>query len=178
MRKEDSFYLGHISRPHGYKGEVIAVFDTDQAQKYSRLESVFVELHGELVPFFLEDITQNSKGHFIIRFEGFTTEEQAQEVVGRELFLPLDLLPPLEGKSFYFHEVIGFKMIDINHGELGKCTEVIVIDQSAQPLFQIQGKEIEVFVPAIDEFIVEIKREQQEIILDCPSGLVELYLPK
>jgi len=173
LLKEDCFYLGHISRAHGYKGEVIAVFDTDQPQRYSELESVFVERHGELVPFFLDEISQNSKGHFIILFEGFETEEQAREVVDSELYLPLEALPPLEGKSFYFHEVIGFKMYDEQYGYLGNCKEVI--DQSAQPVFRILKGQKEILVPAVDEFIVEINREKQEIHLQTPEGLIDLY---
>ena len=52
MRIEDCFQLGHISRLHGFKGEVVAVFDTDRPEAYENLESVFLEDRGELIPFF------------------------------------------------------------------------------------------------------------------------------
>ena len=130
MRKEDCYQLGHISRLHGYKGEVVAFFDTDQPQNYYELESVFVDVRGELVPFFIEEIATNSKGHFIIRFEDVSPEE-AENLVGHELYLPLNFLPPLDGKKFYFHEVVDFEMKDDKLGSIGKCAEVI--DSSSQP---------------------------------------------
>lgn len=172
MRKEDCYQLGHISRLHGYKGEVVAFFDTDQPQNYYELESVFVDVRGELVPFFIEEIATNSKGHFIIRFEDVTPED-AEAMVGYELFLPLSFLPPLDGKKFYFHEVVDFDMIDAELGNIGKCAEVI--DSSSQPIFKILDGEKEILVPAVDNFIEAIDRQKKEIHLNCPPGLIDLY---
>jgi 16S rRNA processing protein RimM len=174
LRKENCFLLGHISRKHGYKGEVIAVFDTDRASDYENLESVFLEVQGELVPFFIEALARNSKGHFIIQFEEIEDGEQAEKLLGRELYLPEQVLPPLSGKKFYFHEVEGFSMIDTRLGNIGLCKGVL--ERSSQPIFIIDhpsGKEV--LIPAVDEFILEIKRSEKQILLDCPEGLVEVY---
>ena len=164
--------LGHISRKHGYKGEVVAVFDTDQPERYEKLESVFVEVHAELVPFFIEEIAQNSRGHFILRFED-VDEKEAERFIERQLWLPLDLLPKLTGKNFYFHEVIDFKVIDKSTGPVGICLEVL--DRTAQPIFRIMDDDTEVLVPAVDEFIEEIDRENKIIWLNTPEGLLDLY---
>ncbi len=173
MQKADCFQLGFISRLHGVKGELVAVFDTDQPQRYKNLESVFVDIRGELVPFFIEEIAQNSKGHFIVRLEDVDSEE-AQTLVDRELFLPLELLPPLSGKSFYYHEVVGFAMEDLENGALGHCTKIL--ENGAQPVFFIEGlKGEEILVPAVDAFIEKIDREQRQIILSLPPGLLDLY---
>ncbi len=172
MRKEDCFLLGHITRPHGYKGELVAVFDTDQPERYKELESVFVEDHGELVPFFISKLDQNSKGHFILQFEDIELYDSIQ-LVGKNLWLPLSLLPPLSGKKFYYHEVIGFSVSDQREGPLGTCEGII--DNTPQPLFQILSEGREILVPAIDEFIVEIDRSNQSLILKCPEGLVDLF---
>lgn len=174
MRKEDCFYLGHISRKHGYKGEVIAVFDTDQNENYRNLESILVDHHNELVPFFIEESAQNSKGHFIFRFEDVDTDEDATALIGKELYLPIEILPKLSGKAFYFHEVVDFEVIDKAHGTIGKC--IGINDQSAQPLFQIKKEEIDILIPAVDEFIESIDREKKQIHLNCPEGLIDIYL--
>lgn len=175
MRKENCFLLGHISRKHGYKGELIAALDTDRASDYENLESVFLEIQGELVPFFIEALARNSKGHFILQFEEIEDGEQAEKFIGREIYLPMEVLPTLEGKKFYYHEVIDFEMIDTTLGSIGTCLNVL--DNSSQAIFLIQhpsGKEI--LVPAVDEFILEINREKKQISLECPEGLVDVYL--
>jgi len=173
MQIEDCFQLGHISRLHGFKGEIIAVFDTDRPEAYETLESVFLEDRGELIPFFIEGLSRNSKGHFILKFEEVDEESIAQKMVGKEIWLPLEALPKLEGKSFYFHEVIGFKML--HQDELiGHC--MAVLDNSAQALFKVlDANEKEILIPAIDQFIDRIDREAGEIHLLLPEGLLELY---
>ena len=172
MRKEDCYQLGHISRLHGYKGEVVAFFDTDQPQNYYELESVFADIRGELVPFFIEELATNSKGHFILRLEDVDPEE-AERLVGSELYLPLTFLPALDGKKFYFHEVVGFTMIDSEVGPFGTCQEVM--DSSAQPLFKVLDGDKEILIPAVDDFIDRIDRDKKEIHMHCPPGLIELY---
>ena len=52
MRKEDCYFLGKITRRHGLAGNVILKLDTDQPELYNKLESIFVEINGLLVPFF------------------------------------------------------------------------------------------------------------------------------
>jgi 16S rRNA processing protein RimM len=174
MRKEDCFFLGHISRKHGYKGEIIAVFDTDQNEKYRDLESILLLVQDELIPFFIEELAQNSKGHFILRLEDVESQEDAEALIGREIYLPLEVLPPLSGKAFYFHEVIGFEMVDHEKGSIGHC--VSVNDQSNQPIFHIQNGSIEILIPAVDDFIDSINREEKKIFLRAPEGLIDIYL--
>lgn len=176
MRKEDCFYLGHVSRSHGLKGEVVAVFDTDRPEAYIELESVFVDKRGELIPFFIDEITTNSKGHFILRFEEMGPQE-SEDLVGSELYLPLNLLPPLSGKAFYFHEVIGFSVSDKKQGQIGICIKMM--ENGAQPLFVIKNPAgDEILAPAVDDFILAIDRAKKNIELDLPEGLLELYQSK
>lgn len=174
MRKEDCFYLGHISRKHGLKGEIIAFFDTDRKENYTNLESILLLIHDELVPFFIEESAQNSKGHFILKLEDVATLEEAESLIGRELYLPLSILPKLSGKAFYFHEVIGFTVYDSEFGEVGICKDVQ--DHTAQPIFLIKRNTSDILVPAVDQFIESIDRENQKILLNCPPGLIELYI--
>lgn len=171
MRLEDCFQLGHISRIHGYKGSVVAFFDTDRPEAYTALESVFLEDRGELIPFFIEDLAQNSKGHFILKFEEVDDESSALNLVGSELWLPLSVLPPLEGKSFYYHEIVGFELWE-KEQKLGICKSVL--DSSAQPLLVMDYQGREVLIPAIDEFIVSIDRDAQRMNLSLPEGLLSI----
>ena len=56
MQKEDCYFLGRIIRKHGLSGNLILKLDTDQPEIYKKLESIFVEINGLLVPFFIEKI--------------------------------------------------------------------------------------------------------------------------
>jgi len=174
MRKEDCFYLGKIAKKFSYKGEVLAWLDTDEPELYENLESVFVEIHKHLVPFFIQSSSLHKNDFLRVRFEDIDNEDDADGIMGCDIYLPLDQLPKLEGDKFYFHEVIGFTAEDQRLGEIG--TIVGINDSSAQPLFEIKKGEIEILIPMIDHFIVKVDRDNKKIILDTPDGLIDLYL--
>jgi 16S rRNA processing protein RimM len=174
MRKEDCFYLGKIVRKHSFKGEVVVKLDTDEPELYQNLESVFVALGNNLVPFFIEESLLQKGNQLRIRFEDVDSEEDAEAILGSELYLPLEFLPKLKGNKFYFHEIIGFDIEDVNHGYVGVVQGVN--DSSAQPLFEINANGTEVFIPMIDDFIKKVDRENNKIIVETPEGLIDLYL--
>ena len=174
MRKEDCFYLGKIAKKFSFKGEVLIYLDTDEPELYENMESVFVEFNKNLVPFFIENSNLH-KGDFLrVKFEDVDNEADADEIIGCEIYLPLNMLPKLEGNKFYFHEVIGFEIEDQRLGVFGKI--VSINDTSAQALFEVVNGSVEILVPMIDQFLVKIDRENKKVVMDLPEGLVEMYL--
>lgn len=174
MRKEDCFYLGKIAKKFSFKGEVLIYLDTDEPELYEDMESIFVEFNKNLIPFFIENSSLHKNDFLRVKFEDVDNEEQANEIIGSEVYLPISMLPKLEGNKFYFHEVIGFEIEDKRLGIFGKI--VSINDSSAQPLFEVVNGSVEILVPMIDQFLVKIDRENKKVIMDLPEGLVEMYL--
>lgn len=174
MRKEDCFYLGKIVSRHGYKGDLLAKLDTDQPEAYEKLESVFVSLGNALVPFFIRQSRLHKSRLLRLSFEDMASEEATAQLLGKELYLPLQLLPPLEGNKFYFHEVIGYSLEDEHFGNVGVV--IAVNDQSSQAILVADKEGKEVLIPINDEFIKEVDRKNQSIRIRTPEGLIELYL--
>ena len=174
MRKEDCFYLGKIAKKFSFKGEVLVYLDTDEPELYENMESVFVEFNKNLVPFFIENSSLHKNDFLRVQFEDVDTEEEADSILNCDVYLPLSMLPKLSGNKFYFHEVIGFEIEDKRLGVFGKI--VSINDTTAQPLFEVLNGEVEMLIPMIDHFLVEIDRENKKVVMDLPEGLVEMYL--
>ncbi|CAM1351234.1 Ribosome maturation factor RimM [Tenacibaculum halocynthiae] len=174
MQKEECFYLGKIVKKHSFKGEVVIKLDTDEPELYRNLESVFVDLGNNLIPFFIEKSSLSKSTMFRVKFEDVNTEQDADAIMRAGIYLPLNLLPKLTGNKFYYHEVIGFTVIDTNFGEVGEIQSIN--DTSAQPLFEIDRDGNEVFIPMIDDFIKKIDRDNKIIEVTTPEGLIDLYL--
>lgn len=171
---DDFFYLGVITKPFGYKGQLTIYLDTDEPEKYRSLDAVFIEIGGEKLPYMIEDIQLKSDNNqAVVKFQDVDGEE-AKTLVKCNLYLPLSILPPLEGNKFYFHEVIGFTVIDKEKGEIGKCTDFI--DISHQPIMQIDFNGKEILIPAIDEVFETVDRENKTIHITAPDGLIDIYL--
>ena len=172
MTKAECYNLGRITKAWGYKGQVVLFLDVDTPEDYLGLDSAFVEVKGKLVPYFFH--VDNLNGNkAVITFEDLTAE-QSIALVGHEVYLPLTLLPKLEGNKFYFHEVVGFSVIDEQKGDIG--TLASVIDHPAQPLFQVMKNGIEILIPVIDPVIKRVDREHKTLYIEAPNGLIDLYL--
>lgn len=173
MKKEDCFYLGKIVKKYSFKGELLAKLDTDEPELYANLDAIFVDLRGNLVPFLVEASQLHKSDLLRLKFEDVDTEADADALLKTELYLPLDLLPQLEGNKFYFHEVIGFTIIDKQFGQVGIIRGIN--DSTAQALFEVDRDGLEILIPMNDEFIVKVDRKQKIIEVDTPEGLIELY---
>ena len=174
MTKEECFYLGKVVRKYSFKGEVLAKLDTDEPEMYTEMESVFVDYNPNLVPFFIERSQLHKSTLLRIKFEDVNNEEDADELIGADLYLPLSLLPALEGDKFYFHEIIGFTAIDKRFGSIGKITGIN--DTTAQALFEIDRNGQEILIPMNDDFIKKLDRVHKNIHLEVPEGLIDIYL--
>jgi 16S rRNA processing protein RimM len=172
MDFESCYQLGYVLKTHGLKGELVAVIDADNPQEYSEMESVFVEVNKKLVPFFIDRIQLNGS-KAIIKLEEVDAIEQAKEFKGARIFLPLEVLPELE-EGYYYHELIGFKVIDSKEGELGEISGVF--DSGSQDLIAMQYQEKEVLIPLTDEVVTSVDKSSKTIFTTLPDGLLDIYL--
>ena len=173
MRKEDCYLLGKITRRHGLAGNVILKLDTDQPELYNKLESIFVEINGLLVPFFIDRTSWSKNDALNIAFKN-SSETLVDQSLGKSVYLPLATLPKLSGKQFYYHEIIGFDILDENDHECGVIRSVN--DQTAQNYFvtNLDGKEV--VIPIIKDWILEVNREERFIKMQLPEGLIDVFL--
>lgn len=171
--KDEFFYLGTLTRPFGLKGELCAFFDTDNPERYTQFDALFLDLDGEKIPYTVEHIAYRGNNQFVIKFDGIGPNE-CREFAQVELYLPLSQLPPLDGNRFYFHEVIGFTVIDERLGEIGTCQDFLEV--SNNPIMQVNHNGTEILIPASQQFVTQVDRENRILHVSTPEGLVEIYL--
>ena len=177
MKKEDAYYLGKIVKKYGIKGELLAKIDTDEPETYEGMESVFLDIKGKLIPFFLNKSSLHKATTLRLDFEDINNIEDADTLIGKSIYLPLKSLPELTGNKFYFHEVIGYDAVDKKLGYIG--TIQAVNDQAPQAFFIIKDQQNnEILIPVSDRFIDKVDRENKAIVFATPDGLVDIYRSK
>ncbi|MCL4857472.1 MAG: 16S rRNA processing protein RimM [Flavobacteriales bacterium] len=178
MNIEECFYLGYTSKVHGKQGELIAKLDVDNPNKYNKLESVLVRLNkndNSLIPFFITQAQVLNNGTIKLKIDDINDVAQAELLVGKELFLPLNKLPKLTGNKFYYHEVIGFQVIDTVKGNIGEIFNVLDFPQQA--VLEIKNaQEKEILIPITDQIIKTVDRAEKKITIEAPEGLIDIYL--
>ncbi|MEL7002875.1 MAG: ribosome maturation factor RimM [Bacteroidota bacterium] len=174
MLIDECFQLGYVIKNHGLKGEVNIYLDVDYPQDYSDLESVYVDINDKLIPFFIQKI-QIRGAKAVVKFEDVDHVEEAEALRAKHLYLPLDFLPELEENQFYYHQIIGYKVVDSKVGNVGEVANVN--NSSKQDLLVVVNKDDkEILIPLNDDIIVGIDHNEQMLLCDLPDGLLSVYL--
>ena len=172
MRKEDCFFLGTVVAKYSFNGEVLIKLDTDEPQQYLSLASFLLEQKTGLVPYFTTAVKLHKTRLLRVSIEEVDSEHQANELIGKSVYLPLDQLPSLNDDQFYYHEIIGFEIVDTTLGSVGKI--INVNDSSSQVLLEVDHMNKKVLIPLVDELIHKIDKEKKQLHLSIPNGLFNL----
>lgn len=173
MQLDECFEIGFIRKPHGLKGALSIQLDVDDPEKYSNMESVIVKVGDNLIPFFISSFQiHENKG--ILELEDINTVEEALQLKSCSLLLPIDLLPKLEEGQFYYHDIIGYSIVDKSAGKLGHVQNVYT--GGNQDLIVMKYKEKEVLIPVSNEIVGEADHEKRELVVLLPDGLLDIYL--
>jgi 16S rRNA processing protein RimM len=171
MTKDDLFYFGYVSGKHGLGNAVKVKADVDDLSHYKNIQAIVAEVNKALVPFPVSEVRIINKQELILTIaEGF----DSSAMLSTSLYLPLQQLPKLNEKQFYYHEVIGFEVIDEYKGNIGKIDKVLEFPH--QQIFSIMKERTEILIPIIDEFIVAVDKKNKTIRVKAPDGLIDLYL--
>ncbi|MEZ5173519.1 MAG: ribosome maturation factor RimM [Bacteroidia bacterium] len=173
MKHEACFQIGTIIKKAGHDGKLNLQLDCDDPEQYINTESVFLDIHGKLVPFFVEQfrILNSQTAH--LKLEDVDDAETSANLIGCDVFLPLELLPPLEGTSFYYHEVIGFAVKrKSDEGEIGRIASVF--EHGMNDLFILDSPNGEILIPIAEDWIVEVNRDEKFILMDLPEGIEQV----
>jgi 16S rRNA processing protein RimM len=173
MNKKDGFILGKLTKPFRYSGELILLMDVDDAGPYRKLELIWLELRKQLVPYSIIKLKPH-KDRFVVQLEGVTTEDGARELSGKDIYLPIIQLPKLTGNVFYFHEVPGWTVVDLESGvELGEVKRVL--DHGPYPMLEVEARGADLILPLPDNFKIEVDRESKILKVEVPEGLVDVF---
>ncbi|WP_226389968.1 ribosome maturation factor RimM [Penaeicola halotolerans] len=173
MNKEACFQLGYVAKIHGIHGEVSIVLDVDNPEYYQNLESVFVEFNSRLVPFFIEYMVLQER-RALVKFEDFDSVDQAEQLEGCVLYLPVQMLPELGPDKYYYHELSGYAIQDAHLGGLG--TVANIYEMPSQVLIGMEYFGKEVLIPINDAIVTKVDKSLKVIHTNLPEGLLDVYL--
>ncbi len=171
MKKDTLIRIGYVNKTHGIKGELQAHFSIAPAE-VTDIKTLFIELpNKQLVPYFVQSISIN-KQKAIVKLEDINSSEIAKELLNNDIYVDKSLIDDQE--YYAIEEIIGYKVIDKNHGELGNIDD----------FFQMPGNDViamlyqnqEVLIPFAPTIVLKADRKNRILHVDLPDGLLELYL--
>ncbi len=163
--------IGYISKTHGLKGHVILRLNELVRIDEETIKSVFLELTGSQVPYFIEECRPNNTG-YILKLETIDSVDTSKKLIGKKAFALTDFI--LEEEES-LNEFIGYSIVDEALGDIGIITEVD--EKTDNVIIKVQhtsGKEI--ILPFNDDLIIEIDDDEKTISFNAPEGLIDMYL--
>ncbi len=175
LSKSDCVEVGYIQKPHGLNGEVVLAFEQEYGETFDDLDLLFVEVDGGLVPFFIEEesLRLRNDQSAICKLNFIDTLSQAKELVGCKVHVFEYELIESEDQGVA-STLIGMIAFDAKFGEIGMIERVD--DFSGYLVITVNHPRAEIMIPLSDNVITSIDEQKREIYLDCPNGLIDIYL--
>ena len=173
MTKGDCFFFGKVTKTHGLKGEITIKLDVVNPADFAELRYLLIEDRGNLIPYFIES-QKISGDKMFVQLQDVKKLEQAVVFVGKAVFLPNEMMPELDDDEFYYNEIVGFKLVDKEKGELGLISNVL--EYPTQAVIQVMKDGKEILIPIHDDIIQKVDKKAKILTVKAPEGLIDMYL--
>ena len=147
--------VGRVVSAHGVSGEVRFRYYNESSPTSVRYPRFFADQAGKKIE--LEPLHVRLRGGvFVVKFRGLETVEAVHFLVGNELFVKEEDLPPLGADEYYDYQLIGLRAVTEAERVVG--TVSAVMHTKAHDILVIAGA-CEMLVPMTEEHILAISRE-------------------
>jgi 16S rRNA processing protein RimM len=168
-RKE--ILLGRITKISGYEGAVTVKLEKRFTENIPDMESVFLEIEGRPVPFFISGLEYKGGDILKLRFEGYGSAEKVTGFSHCNVYMTewIQTADPEEDLQTF----IGYKVKSDNNNILGSIKDIM--PNSGQWLLKVvTSGENEILIPFHDDLVMAIDNKEKFIIMDIPEGLVNI----
>jgi 16S rRNA processing protein RimM len=171
MAYKNDILLGRITKLSGFEGAIIVKLEKIFIQNIPRMESVFLEIEGRPVPFFISDLEYSGSDILKLWFDGYNSIEKISEFIGCSIFLTSSL--PDDKKDTDDQDLIGYLVFNQEKILLGSISEII--SNNGQWLINvIFNNKKDFLIPFHENLIISIDQDKKTVIMDIPEGLLEI----
>jgi 16S rRNA processing protein RimM len=171
MAYKSDILLGRITKVSGYEGAVTVKLERIFSGRIPHIESVFLEIEGRPVPFFISDSDYSGADILKLKFDGYDSSDSVIEFVGCRVFLTTP--GPAGNKGEEIKSLSGYTVLTTDNTVVGIINEII--HNPGQWLLSVASEsKKEILIPLHENFIVRIDNRMKIIIMDIPDGLTEI----
>jgi 16S rRNA processing protein RimM len=164
-------WIGAITKPHGLRGHLIVQAEPDSGDSLKPGGRVVVGRDQNHEEFEISEAQARGR-HFIVRFKGVEDREGAEALVGRALYVSEESLGQLPAGEYYWHQMIGLRVVS-EEGRLLGCLEE-VFSTPAHDVWVARAPGKEYLIPAVDEVILSVDPREGEVKVRTLPGLWEV----
>ncbi|MFK5927148.1 MAG: ribosome maturation factor RimM [Desulfuromusa sp.] len=167
---ESLLEIGNVVGTHGLRGDLKIRLKSGDPDLLLTMKQICLRLpSGEVQNL---DISRQvlHKGQILLRLQGYDSIDLAEPMVGSQVLMAEELLPPLSGDEYYWGQLEGLQVVDRDRGAIGQLQKMITT--AAHDTYVVNGRLGEILIPAVHQFIVEVDLEARVMQVDLPEGLI------
>lgn len=162
--------IGQIVNTFGIKGMVKVKPFTDNIERFSNLEKIYIKNKSGQTEYKIQEIKYH-KNMVLIKFEGIENPEQADLLRNSYLIVDRETEEPLEAGRYYIVDMIGLDVFTDDNEYLGKLEDIY--NTGSNDIYVVKnelGKQV--LLPAIEDVIKSIDMDNKKVIVHLIPGLV------
>ncbi|KAB7668618.1 ribosome maturation factor RimM [Bacillus sp. B1-b2] len=170
---EKWFNVGKVVNTHGVRGEIRVISRTDFPEERYKVGNSIYFFQNEQVttPLELKVKTHRVHKNFnLLTFDQYDNVNDIEFMKGGLLKVPESFLGELQENEYYFHEIIGCKVITVEGDELGVITEILT--PGANDVWVAKGKGgKELLIPYIEDVVMKVDVKEKIVVIELMEGL-------
>jgi 16S rRNA processing protein RimM len=159
--------IGKVKDAQGIKGDLFIFLFVPVEDWIEDVESIRLGDHV----YALKNFREHKQG-LVVTLETVKDRNAAEALKGKEFAVDSSLFVSEEGESIYLSEILDFEVVDLHLGSLGRIHSFN--DNGVYDLLVLTYKGVDVQIPFVDDFIVDIDHEQRQVRMDLPEGLLDV----
>lgn len=165
------YQVGKIVNTHGIKGEVKVQSITDFPQeRFAPGAPLYVFKNDQLIKEVTVKTHRKHKNFELLSFEGLQDINLVEDLKQTELKIAEDQQGTLNEGEYYYHEIIGLKVYDLDNNYLGEIKEIMESGANDVWIIQRVGQK-DLLIPAISDVIKDIQVDQGKVTIEMLDGL-------
>ena len=177
MRDPEYLVVGHLSKAHGTRGEVLVRLLTDEPEQVFEpgARVILGDRQGGLGTAPEEHEIESSRSYkkgWLVKLAGVADRTRAETVAGRYLLVPTEERGELAEGEYYYHQLLGLEVETVDGREVGRVREVY--ETEPHHMLEVKGPAGVHLVPFRKELVRSLDLETARLVIDPPEGLLEL----
>ncbi len=162
-------HIGHSRKARGIEGGFRVQVEDAYLEDLQKARALFISIDGSKVPFILKSVDDSRS--LVVKVEEIDNPEDAQPLLGQEIFLHLDEVSEKETINSS-HALQGYTVLDQDKTQIGTIEELIEFPDQLLAKLSFNGKEI--LIPIHKDLIISLDETTQTIQLTIAEGLLNL----
>lgn len=165
---EKQVVIGTIIAPHGVRGDIRILPQTDHPEQFLELSYLLLEDGRTL------EITsvRFHKRMALVKCKGIESMNDAELFRGKKVLINSEDLPQLKEGEYYVADLIGLKVLDENGKELGTLKDVLSTGSNDVYVIAVLNEK-DILIPALKKHVKEINVKEQRIVVELPEWIDE-----